>query len=199
MASRFALEAETVTFVHDARAYLIGELHSGSSDGFERVVGLTLGTGLGSAFAIAKQIVTEGEGVPPDGLLWNLPWGGGIVEDAASARTIQNAYNAATGEIWSVLKIASLARTDTRALRIMESFGVSLAQIIRKYCSGFSPEAIVMGGAIAKSADLFLAPMKEELRPAGPLLIASSRIDAAPLIGAAVFWTQVSAASDFAC
>ena len=46
-----------------------------------RSVGLTLGTGVGSAFAVDGKIVGKGRGVPPGGEIWDLPYRESIVEE----------------------------------------------------------------------------------------------------------------------
>jgi len=76
LAARFGWEPEQVRFLHDSAAFLLGEIGAGAARGMARVVGITLGTGIGSAFAVDGQIVTEGRGVPPGGEVWDLPYEG---------------------------------------------------------------------------------------------------------------------------
>ncbi|MBB5343774.1 putative NBD/HSP70 family sugar kinase [Edaphobacter lichenicola] len=75
----------------------------------------------------------------------------------------------------------------------MADFGAALAEIVNKYCAEFIPDVIVIGGSIAKSADVFIPSMEAGLDPRGPEVIVSRRIDEAALIGAAVFWTGMFA------
>jgi hypothetical protein len=84
MAARFGWKAGQVRFLNDAAAYLLGEVGAGAARVVKRVVVFTLGTGVGSGFAVDGNVVTEGKGVPPGGEIWNVPYEGGIVEDQIS-------------------------------------------------------------------------------------------------------------------
>src|SRR5688500_622149 len=48
LAERLGIPGEHITFINDAEAFLRGELASGAASDFERAIGVTLGTGLGS-------------------------------------------------------------------------------------------------------------------------------------------------------
>ena len=74
LAPRIGCDPVQVRFLNDADAYLLGEVGAGAAKGFGRAVGLTLGTGIGSAFAVDGRLVTPGPGVPKDGEIWNVPY-----------------------------------------------------------------------------------------------------------------------------
>ena len=109
LAVRFGWQPSQVCFVNDADAYLLGEIGAGAVRGFARAVGLTLGTGVGSAFAVNGRLVTEGAGVPRGGEIWNLPYQGGIVEDFVSSRAISGSYERRTGKYREVADLAAAA------------------------------------------------------------------------------------------
>ncbi|NEB80477.1 ROK family protein, partial [Streptomyces sp. SID14478] len=56
-----------VVFLNDAHAFLMGEWSAGAARGHTRVVGITLGTGVGSAFLAGGRILDRGPGIPPEG------------------------------------------------------------------------------------------------------------------------------------
>ena len=112
LAARFGLQPAQVCFLNDADAYLLGEIGAGAARGFGRAVGLTLGTGIGSAFAVKSRLVTEGPGVPQGGEIWNLPFKSGIVEDFVSARAIVGNYERRTGVKREVIDLAAAAPED---------------------------------------------------------------------------------------
>ena len=58
-----------VSFVNDAEAFAIGEWASGAAQGHHRMIGVTLGTGVGSAFLVDGVAQRRGPGVAPDGRL----------------------------------------------------------------------------------------------------------------------------------
>jgi glucokinase len=60
-------EPSTVVFVNDAIAFGLGEWAFGAGAGHDRMVGITLGTGVGSAFLDRGAPVASGPGVPPHG------------------------------------------------------------------------------------------------------------------------------------
>ena len=64
IAARLGCEPAEVRFLNDADAFLLGEVGAGAAKGFARAVGLTLGTGIGSAFAVDGSLVTTVQACP---------------------------------------------------------------------------------------------------------------------------------------
>jgi predicted NBD/HSP70 family sugar kinase len=152
-------------------------------------VGVTLGTGVGSAFAVDGDIVRSGDGVPPRGEIWNLPWDGGIVEDAISTRGIQSEYELRTKERPTVREIAERCPSDEDAVAVFEEFGETLGNVLKQVTAAFDPATIIFGGAISRSADLFLNATRRRLSESTTLKVSTLFEDAA-LLGAVVHWTH---------
>lgn len=188
LAQRFGFAPGRVRFLNDAVSYLLGEVGAGAAKGVPRCVGITLGTGIGSAFAVDGQIVTTGPGVPPRGEIWDLPFAGGIVEDALSTRALQNDYEKRTGTVLEVSKIAALAGEDPHAAAVFAGFGSHLGVALRTLMATFAPQVVVLGGGIARSAHLFLPQAQKELNETTMELRIAQLFDHAPLVGAAVAW-----------
>jgi predicted NBD/HSP70 family sugar kinase len=120
LSARFHWRSDQLRFVNDAAAFTLGEAGAGAARGFSRILGLTLGTGIGAAFAlraphgpvIADSRPGNHEGVPVGGELWNLPYNGGTVEDFVSTRFLRHYYQALTGIEEEVSAIADTARGD---------------------------------------------------------------------------------------
>ncbi len=140
-------------FVHDANAFLLGELAHGAARGVRRAGGITLGTGLGAAFAVDGQLLTDDMGSPAgDVSIWNAPFRGGIAEDFVSARWLQ--AQDPTAE--DVKAIARKARAgDERARRIWRDYGQALFALLADWAKRLRPDCIVIGGQIARDLDLF--------------------------------------------
>ncbi len=187
----FGLSKDKIVFINDAQAFLLGECHAGAARYIRRCIGLTLGTGVGSAFSIDGTIVETGIGVPPGGEIYCLSWEGHTVEDTISTRAIQNRYRQLCGETKSVRDICIAAPKDRNATLVMNEFGSNLGLVLRDICSAFRPDAIVLGGAISRSAELFLSSaMVSAGDNTGKRLRVCERFDDAPLIGAAVRCVQ---------
>ncbi|MBZ5565109.1 MAG: ROK family protein [Acidobacteriia bacterium] len=179
-----------IRFVNDASAALLGEIHRGAAAGAGRVIGLTLGTGIGSAFAVDGRIVIAGPGVPPHGYIYCLPWKEGTVEDTLSSRGLQGRYREVSGRLCDAREIAALASTDPLAKKVMEDFGRDLGAVLLPLATSFRPDVIVLGGAIARSAQLFLPAAQEAIEKNGTCLKVFHLLDHAALVGAAVAWQE---------
>ncbi len=188
LAERFGWQPGQVRFMLDSAAFLLGEIGAGEARGVERAVGITLGTGIGSAFAVDGRVVTEGRGVPPGGEIWNLPYEGGIVEDSLSTRAIQENYRKRTGKLQGVAEIAAATAGDADAAAIFAEFGRHLGLALRMKLAEFGPQVVVIGGGISRSSHLFLPAAMKELEGLNIQLRVSKLQDHAALTGAAVAW-----------
>jgi glucokinase len=188
LAEHFGWHVAQVRFLLDSAAFLVGEIGAGAARGVSRAVGITLGTGIGSAFAVDGQLVTEGPGVAPGGEIWNLPYEGDIIEDSLSTRGIQNYYEHRTGVLPDVARIAAAATEDPDAAAAFADFGRHLGQALRMVLSEFAPQVVVLGGGISRSAHLFLPAAQSQLQGLNLTLVVSALKDRAPLVGAAVAW-----------
>lgn len=186
LAERFRWQPSQVRFLNDADAYLLGEVGAGAARGFVRAVGITLGTGVGSAFAVNGRLVTEGPGVPPDGEIWNLPYENGIAEDFVSARAIRGNYKRLTGESRDVVALAAAAPEDQASQQAFTEFGQHLGKVLARMLAAFAPDVVVLGGGISRSAELFLSVAQSQLQGLSLQLRVSELRDRAPLVGCGV-------------
>jgi glucokinase len=194
LATAFGWQPSQLRFLNDAAAYLLGEVGRGAVEGATRTVGLTLGTGVGSAFAIHGRHVTEGKGVPPGGEIWNYPYAGGTVEDLISTRRLKADYAALTGSDMEVAEIAAEAPNDHAARQVFEDFGLHLGQVLHDVIAPFHPDMVVIGGGISRSAPLFLPIAEREIHGLNFKVVTSKLLDQAPLVGAAQFWREETTA-----
>jgi glucokinase len=190
LSCRLKVDPDRIHFLNDAAAFLTGELHKGAATGVGRAIGITLGTGVGSAFAVNGKIVLNGRGVPPGGEIWNLPYRDSIVEDVISTRAIQRLYEQRAGCHAEVREIAAMAEDNMYARQTFESFGNELGKVLRHIGLEFGPDRVVLGGGISRAAALFLPATEEELADIAIPLRVSTLFDQAPLIGAGISWMQ---------
>ena len=193
LAASFDWRPSQIRFLNDAAAYLLGEIGAGAAVGAERAVGLTLGTGIGSAFAIHGRHLTQGPGVPPGGEIWNYPYAGATVEDLISTRRLKADYTAITGAERDVADIAAQAPHDANARQVFTTFGVNLGRVLRDVIAPFRPDIVVLGGGISRSSQLFLPATQSEIQGLGFRVVPSTLSDRAPLVGAAHFWREETA------
>lgn len=146
-----------VYFLNDAVAFALGAYWKQAQGGVSRLLGVTIGTGLGSGFIEDSRIIAAENVVPQGGEIWNLPYGEGILEDYISGRGIENLYEQHTGNRASPKDIEHRARQgDREALAAYQEMGSTLGVGLAVACNQFIPEQIVVGGKIGRAADLFL-------------------------------------------
>lgn len=200
LARKFGWQPAQVRFLNDAAAFLLGEVGAGAAKGYAKAIGLTLGTGIGSAFAAAGHILMSGSNIPPGGEIWNVPYLSGIIEDFVSTRYLKQRYEALTGVDAEVSVIAGMAREDgnegTLARQVFCDFGRNIGSAVLHVlgpdpAAGFVPDVIVLGGGIARSSELFLPAMRETLGSLPITLAISALMDEAPLAGAGVHYFTV--------
>ncbi len=181
-----------IVFLNDADAFVIGEWAAGAAMGFERVVGITLGTGIGSGFLAAGRIVEGGPDVPPDGEVHFLSIDDRPLEDVVSRRAIIARYVALAGTrdgepVADVREIAALARDgDQDARRAIEEPLRALGRALDPWLERFGATAVVIGGAIAASWDFVEPAFRDGIGSAIAVLRARLPDDAG-LIGAALY------------
>ena len=201
--------AARIRFSNDADAFAVGEWLSCPEPRPERLVGITLGTGVGTGFVDNGTAITDGDSVPPEGSAYRLEIGGRPLEDTATARAVLAAYNAigAAGvsrdggdTITTVRELTRLARAGDRTARdVFHNAWRAAAGALAPYITAFGATVVVVGGAIAGSWDLVGPALLDGLRDAAPKLPASIDLrrsddpEAAALLGAAFAACMTSA------
>ena len=177
-----------IRFLNDAEAFLLGEWWAGAARGHTRVVGVTLGTGLGSAFSEEGEIVRSGTRVPPGGELHRLRFRGAPVEQTISRAALLADYGTRPDEGIDVEHLAGRALAgDQPARHVFTHLGTALGRFLTPWLQAFEPSCLVVGGSIARSWALFEDSLRAEVQPipaVGTVTVAEHLEDAA-LLGAA--------------
>jgi glucokinase len=175
-----------IRFINDANAFLLGESFAGAARGHRRAIGLTLGTGLGSAFLRDGDIIDRDPGVPPEGRLDLVPFRGGAIEDRISRRGLLAAYGRPGADVVDMAARARAGEAD--AQEAFARFGALLGEFVAPWVVAFAPTALIFGGSISRSWDLFADAFLQACPPALELAscAVAQRPDAAALLGAAV-------------
>jgi predicted NBD/HSP70 family sugar kinase len=172
-----------ILFRNDAEAAVVGEARYGAGRDYRRLIGVTLGTGCGSAFLLDGLPVTSGPGVPPNGWLYPELFRGLRADDLFSSRGVESRLRAAGVTERTVKDVAAEARAgDGVARQVFEAFGADLGSFLDSYAVAFAAEAVLVLGQIAGAVDLFGPRLRQTLSV--PALPGERGPDAA-LLGAA--------------
>ncbi|WP_327359023.1 ROK family protein [Streptomyces sp. NBC_01304] len=174
-----------LVFLNDAHAFTLGEWRAGATRGHRRCVGITLGTGIGSAFLADGELCREGPGVPPDGRIDLVTVAGRPLEDTVSRRALLARYGDPDAD---VRDLAVRARAGERRARLVldEAF-VALGGVLAPRLREFGASALVVGGAMSASWDLVGPALRTGLGATGVLLLRSALGEDAGLVGAAAY------------
>ena len=174
---------------NDVNCFTLGEHRFGVAKNYNSVVGMTIGTGLGSGIIIDNQLyIGNNCGAGEIGM---LPYRDHNFEYYACS----NFFDVIHGTSALEASRAALAG-DKKAIGLWSEFGVHIGCAIKAVMYVFDPEAIVLGGSIAKAYPLFKAGMLEALNDfAYPqslkrLKIMQSQDDTISLLGAAALVSQ---------
>ena len=170
-----------VTVENDANCMAYAEWKRGSGRGMNHLVALTLGTGVGGGIVVDGRMVRGADFVAgelgqtsidyqgPDGAYGNR----GSLEDYVGNQQITDLAHAAYAEAGTpreksdcepanLSKLA--AQGDEIALGIWDQVAKMLSTALMNCCWLLNPEAIIIGGGVAKAGSLLFEPLEKHLR-----------------------------------
>lgn len=183
LASELRINRDQILMNNDAACFLAGEVFAGEARAYQNLIGVTLGTGLGSA--VCK------EGKITDANLWCSSFLNGIAEDYLSTRWFLKRYYELTGlNILNVRELTLLYEENQTVRKIFTEFGHNLGLFLKDFQQDHETEAIIIGGNIANASVRFMPNVIKYLESQGidtPIHISKLNEDAA-LVGAAGCW-----------
>ncbi|SMO79886.1 ROK family protein [Solitalea koreensis] len=180
LAQRLNIQPGQLFFKNDAACFLLGEVFNGAAKGTHNSIGITLGTGLGSAIMINDD--------SKDAELWCSPFRNGVAEDYISTRWFLKRYYDLSGRnVADVKELSSLIQIDKTAKLVFDEFGSALGEFLKPLVLKYNPEVIVIGGNIANAWPLFIDPATKEIESVSKDIKIQKAIlgEEAALIGAA--------------
>lgn len=169
---------------NDANCFALGEFYFGKGKGFNSVIGLTIGTGLGAGLILNKKLFAgKNFGAGEFGMIDYLDH---VYEYYASGQYFQNVYNL-DGEI--VFKNAQDGNED--ALKMYEELGMHLGNAIKTIIYALNVELIILGGSVRFAYPYFSKTMWEQIqtcafkKSAEELKIEVSELKNSGILGAA--------------
>jgi len=180
-----------VYFINDASSFAMGEYASGAAINCKKSIVLTLGTGFGSTFLIDGVMQDNVEtGAPAGGYLYHIPFKEGIADDYFSTRWFVNKWNSLGGQaVDSVEAISKKAlESNVDALALFNEFADNFIEFMTPWVQSFNPDAIVLGGGIAKAAPFFMDKVQAKLNADNKIQIKICELwDMAAIYGAATY------------
>lgn len=181
------------TYVNnDANAFTVGEHCFGKGRAFRDMVGMTLGTGLGTGVIIDGHLHSGRNCCA--GEIGAMPHKGMTVEDFCAGR-----FFLREGGIGGDVAFERALAGDAAAIRLFERFGRELADAVMIVCYAYDPQAVIFGGSISAAFGLFEAAMRQGLSGfAYPhvierLVIERSELADAAVLGAAALYLDAIA------
>jgi glucokinase len=187
LALKMKTSQQKILLNNDAACFLQGELFSGIAKNVMKVIGITLGTGLGSAITDNGKVV--------DANLWCSPFKNGIAEDYLSERGLLKNYKTLIDlPIENVKALTMLAEyNDINAKLAFTQFGNELGDFLDPLVTRYSTELVVLGGNISKAFRFFSTSLEKRLHMHRVVMRESILWEEAALIGAASMWEHIIA------
>jgi glucokinase len=183
LAERLNIPVTSILMMNDAACFLRGEVYYGAAKGYQDVIGITLGTGTGSAM--------HHNGVTEDANLGPSPFMDSIADEYFSTRWFVKRYAEVTGKtVKDVKELSELYATDKNVRDVFSEFVKNLVYFLQGFVKTENPQVIVMGGNIAQSSNLFLKDLVKGLAEKGitiPITQAELGEEAAILGAASLF------------
>ncbi|MNK15565.1 N-acetyl-D-glucosamine kinase [compost metagenome] len=177
--------SENVIFRNDAEAFLHGEMFCGAGVDFEKAIGLTLGTGFGSAIS-HKGITTDIE-------FGAKSFKESIADDYFSTRWFVKRYNELTGiQVKDVKDMMDSIAKNKVGTEIFAEYANNLSLFLERAIKEYPVAHIILGGNISLIHNYFLNKVKENLLKVNldiTFVIAELKEDAAIMGAAASFET----------
>lgn len=199
------LEAATglpTILANDANCAGLGEAWLGAGKGYDHLILLTLGTGVGGAIILNGRLFTGHTGTAAElGLITLNPDGfpcnsgnQGSLEQYCSIQAIKRLTGRDPAELGKLAEAG-----DSTALSFWKEYGRFLGIGLTSLIYVLTPQAVIIGGGISASADYFLpatlAEIEQRVLPSsreGLVLLKAALGNQAGMVGAAKLgWTMV--------
>jgi len=182
LAAKLAIAPGNISFLNDAACFLKGEVFGGAAKGCSKVLGLTLGTGFGSA--------SYRDGIVEDANLWCDAYKQGIAEDLFSTRWFVKRFAERTGRSVKDVKEMLAGSSNEVVQQVFGEFGENLGEYLLTISGRFEFDTIVVGGNIANSFSLFSESLQQVFRRHRRSIAVKRTVlnENAALMGAASIW-----------
>lgn len=174
---------------NDANAFAVGERVFGAGQEFADMVGITLGTGMGTGVIVDGSLYSGSNcGVGEIGMMAHK---GLTLEEYCSGPFFERECGAAGDEVYRRARAG-----DPDALAAFDRFGAELSEAVMIALYAYDPQAVIFGGSISAAYDLFEAGLRRGLdrfayrRVIERLVMTPSTLENSAVLGAAALYVD---------
>jgi glucokinase len=165
----------------DRAGYVLGEQWLGAARGLSDVIFLGVGTGIGAGILAGGRVLSGAHGTAGSvGWFALSPMLKPAYKEVGcwEAESAGPALAARIGARYGEEVVEAARRGDEKALESVARTAKYLAMGIANLISAFDPEMIVLGGGLMQAGDLFLEPVRTQVRHwAQPVAVEKCRIE----------------------
>lgn len=178
---RKSFDVENIKVANDANVAALGEMWQGGGRGYQNIVMVTLGTGVGGGVILNGEILTGIKGAAGEighitvnwkekdecgcgncGCLEQYASATGIVRLATKALTSSSATSILRDAKINAKAVFDAAKAgDKLAGEVIEEFGKYLGITLSNVASTIDPDAFVIGGGVSKAGTIILDVVKK--------------------------------------
>lgn len=142
---------------NDANCFALGEKYYGKARSFKNIVGLIIGTGMGSGLIFNGKLY-EGTNCGA-GEFGNIPYLKSNYEHYCSGQFFVEKKGIRAVDAYNLSMSG-----NKNAIEMFAEYGFHLGQAIKSILYAYDPEIIIMGGSLTKAFDLFKSTMFEAVQ-----------------------------------
>ena len=166
---------------NDANCFALGEKYYGKARSCRSIVGLTIGTGMGSGLIFNGKLY-EGKNCCA-GEFGNIPYLNSNYEHFCSGQFFSEEKATSAVDAYNLAMLG-----DQTAIQLFSEFGFHLGQAIKSILYAYDPEIIILGGSLTKAYELFKPSMLEAIQDFDyPSVLTNLRIEISDLENSAIY------------
>ncbi len=168
---------------NDVNCFVLGEKHFGQGKPFGNLMGISIGTGIGSGLILNNRLYIGAN--CGAGEIGYLPYKDHDLEYYCSSAFFERAGTTAKAAF------TRATEKDPEAMALWSTFGNHLGMAMKAALYAYDPEAIILGGSISRAFRFFEPTMRQTMqdtyfpRSVEKLTILVSRLEHVALLGAA--------------
>ncbi len=142
---------------NDANCFALGEYYFGKGKGYNSVIGLAIGTGLGAGIIINNKLYEGANcGAGEFGICDYLDK---VYEYYCSGSFFKNVYNLDGEDVFTKAKAG-----DRTALKLYAEMGIHLGNAIKLILYTYDPQLIILGGSVANAYEFYKETMWQRIK-----------------------------------